>query len=379
MQRARATVVWIVLFTTAVAGCRSGGGGGEAGGHPPSGAPPTLPAAPGAETDRVTWYWVAPAPASVGMPAADGPDVAFTYGHQHVVVLDDKGHVRWEAAWLGVRDVAPRFTADLVLAPTDDGMVAFRRADGAKLWDTALAARANTPVIAGRVAVTSTWEGQLVGLDLADGRVRWTTAIPGGSVGPPAGDGSTVVATWQRQDRRAAGAVAVDGATGRARWSVALEPGGVGGPAVTADGAVVLVAGDLAAHALGLVDGKQRWRTELRGAGSPEVPPVAVGARSVLVAHRLGGLALLDTATGRLQWEVDTDGAAVRGGPVAGPDGGFAFPLDDGRMVLAGPNRETEFRQAPGRISGVVAGPEGLLVAATRGAAVNTVQATPYW
>jgi len=94
---------------------------------------------------------------------------------------------------------------------------------------------------------------------------------------------------------------------------------------------------------------------------------VAVGADSVLVAHRLGGLDLLETATGRRRWQVATDGIAVRGGPVTGPQGTFAFPLDDGRLVLAGPTRATETLQAPNRISGVVAGPGGLLVAATRG------------
>ena len=193
------------------------------------------------------------------------------------------------------------------------------------------------------------------------------------------GDGATVVGVWQREDQRAAGATAVDGATGRRRWAVPLEPGGVGGPAVTPDGAVVLVAGDLAAHALALADGRERWRTALAGAGSPEVPPVVVDARTVLVAHRLGGLDLLESATGRRRWQVDADGAAVRGGPVVGPDGTFAFPLDDGRLLLAGPRRETEFVQAPGRISGLATGPGGVLVAATRGAAINAVAATPRW
>lgn len=287
--------------------------------------------------------------------------------------------MRWEAIRLGLRDVAPRLTPDLVLAATDDGIAAFRRADGGKVWDTALAERANTPVVVGRLAVTSTWQGHLMGLGLADGRVVWKAPLPGGSVGPPASDGTAVAVTWQREDRRAAGALAVEGATGRTRWAVAVEPGGVGGPAVTPDGAVVFVGGDLAAHALGMADGKERWRTQLRGAGSPEVPPVAVGAGEVLVAHRLGGLDLLDTATGQRQWQLATDGIAVRGGPAVGPQGSFAFPLDDGRLVLAGPVRATEMLQAPNRISGVVAGPGGLLIAATRGATVNSVQATGHW
>lgn len=371
----------LALAAALLAGCGTGGPArtpspGPAAGGPASDRPV---AAPDAAPDGVAWNWAAPSPASTGMPAADDRNVAFTWGHEHLVLLDDEGRVRWDVTRLGLRDVAPRLTADLVLAATDDGMAAFRRADGTKAWDTVLSARANTPVVVGALAVTSTWEGQLVGIGVADGRVAWKAPLPGGAVAPPASDGGAVVVTWQREDRSAAGALAVEGATGRSRWAVAVEPGGVGGPAVTPDGAVVFVGGDLFAHALGLADGKERWRTELRGAGSPEVPPVAVGAGSVLVAHRLGGLDLLDTAGGRRLWQVATDGIMVRGGPVIGPQGSFAFPLDDGRLVLAGPDRDTEMRQAPNRLSGLVAGPRGLLVAATRGATVNTVTATGDW
>ncbi|HEX2046271.1 MAG TPA: PQQ-binding-like beta-propeller repeat protein [Acidimicrobiales bacterium] len=366
----RRTAALVAVLACLLAGCRSGP---QTGGAPPP--PPTT----AVEDDGVTWDWTAPANASVGMPAADDREVAFTYGHQHLVLLDADGRELWQAARLGLRDVAPRLAGELVLAATDDGMAAFRRADGSKAWDATLAARANTPVVSGSVAVTSTWEGHLVGLGLADGKVVWKSDLPGGAIAPAAGDGSTAVAVWQRQDQRAAGAVAVDGATGRRRWAVALEPGGVGGPAVTPDGAVVMVAGDLAAHALALADGKERWRTELAGAGSPEVPPAVVDDGSVLVAHRLGGLDLLDSATGRRLWQTDADGIAVRGGPVVGPRGSFAFPLDDGRLMLAGPGRNVELRQAPGRISGLATGPRGLLVAATRGSAQNAVGATPKW
>jgi outer membrane protein assembly factor BamB len=367
----RAIALSLALMTLLLTGCSA-----------PS--PAVTPAAPHPEAAAgsatgVEWNWAAPSPASTGMPAADERDVGFTWGHEHLVVLDAEGRVRWDAARLGLRDVAPRLTTDLVLAATDDGVAAFRRADGSKAWDTVLSARANTPVVVGGLAVTSTWEGQLIALGLADGRVAWKVPLPGASVGPPTSDGRAVAVTWQREDGSAAGALAVEGATGRPRWAVGAEPGGLGGPAVTPDGAVVFVGGDLFAHALGLNDGKERWRTQLRGAGSPEVPPVAVGADAVLVAHRLGGLDLLATADGRRVWQLATDGIAVRGGPVVGPGGSFAFPLDDGRLVLAGPARETETRQAPNRISGLVAGPHGVLIAGTRGAAVNTVTATPDW
>lgn len=372
----RTTALLLTLLTCVFTGCRAGDGGGPVP-VTTAAAPSTTPA--GAGPPGVAWSWAAPSPASVGMPAADDREVAFTYGHQYLVVLDARGAKKWEADRLGLRDVAPRLTPELVLAATDDGLAAFRRADGSRAWDTKLAARANTPVVVGRVAVTSTWEGELVGVGLADGRVAWRSPLAGGSVGPPATDGSVVVTTWHREDRSGAGVVAVDGATGRARWKATLAPGGVGGPAVTPDGAVVFVGGDLAAHAFELADGKERWRTPLTGAGSPEVPPAVVGAGKVLVAHRLGGLDLLDMATGRREWQLTTDGASVRGGPVVGPGGSFAFPLDDGRMVLAGPERRTEYRQAPNRISGLAAGPNGLLVGSTRGASVNTIQATADW
>lgn len=363
-----------VLALVMAVGCRSGGGAADGPGRETRLRPDSTTAGP-------AWTWTAPAPAWIGMPAADEGNVTFTYGHQHLVLLDGGGRVLWDASRLGLRDVAPRLTPDLVLAATDDGVAAFRRSDGVKAWETQVSGRANTPVVAGGVAVTSTWEGHLVGLDLtAGGQVVWTVALPGGSLGPPATDGDVVVVTWDRADRRSGGAVAVEASTGRQRWAVALPGGGISAPTVTPSGSAVLVAGDLAAHALAVTTGEQRWRTPLAGAGSPEVPPLAVDARSVLVAHRLGGLDLLDATTGQRTWHVETDGAAVRGGPAVGPDGSYAFPLDDGRVLLAGPARETEMVPASdGRVSGVARGPGGLLVSSGREGVVNTVEARPGW
>ena len=355
------------------AACGPGGGPGPAAGPGQGGSTPTPP------TDESRWTWTAPPPSWTGIPGADAHDVAVTYGHHALVLLDAAGRERWQAARLGLRDVAPRLTDELVVAATDEGLAAFRRTDGAQVWDTPVGGRANMPVVVGGLAVTSTWEGELVAVDLALGTVGWRVVLPGPALGPPATDGTAVVVSWDRSGERSGGVVAVEAATGRQRWAVAVPGGGVSAPAVTPGGAVVVVGGDLAARALALASGQQRWRSELEGAGSPEVPPAPVGERSVLVAHRLGGLDLLSSGDGRREWRLTTDGAAVRGGPVVGPDGTFAFPLDDGRLVLAGPGRETEFRQAPSRISGLVAGPAGLLVAASRGAPVNTVQATPDW
>ena len=325
------------------------------------------------------WRWEAPPRAAVGMPATDGPDVAFTYGHLYLALYGADGTPRWELERLGLRDVAPRLTTDLVVAATDDGVVAVDRATGRQRWHTVLGERANSPVMAGGRLVVSTWEASLAALDPTGGRVAWRATLPGPAVGPAATtpDGTVVVATWESEHGDAAGAVAVDAATGSRRWAVPLVPGGVSAPAVTAAGTVVVVAGDVAAHGLALATGESRWRAATGGAGSPEVPPLVLGDGTVLVAHRLGGMVLVDE--GHVRWQASADAAVVRGGPTGpGPGGRFALPLDDGRLLVAGPDRQEEILDPPGRVSGVaLAG--GLLLVATRGAEVNALVALNGW
>ncbi len=327
------------------------------------------------------WRWPAPPPGSVGMPAVDDDGVSFTYGHLRVVLLDLDGSPRWELERVGLRDVAPALTSDLVVAATEKGLLAVDRATGRLRWDTEVGERANTPVIVGGRAVVSTWEGSLTAFDLADGRVAWRTALPGPAIGPAATDGSVVAATWESTHGDAAGAVVVEGGDGRQRWSVPLEPGGVGGPAIV----------DLPEEA-GAGQGRSWWpspatsppmpstwptatsvwRTATGGRGSPEVPPLPFGDGEVLVAHRRAGLVLLDAGTGAEEWFGAADGAAVRGGPAGpGPDGPFAFPIDDGRLFLVGPGLEPNQLDWPGRVSGVAMTSDGLLLVATREARAN--------
>ena len=126
--------------------------------------------------------------------------------------------------------------------------------------------------------------------------------------------------------------------------------------------------------------GQPVWRVETEGAGSPEVPPLALADGRVLAVHRLGGMVGIDEADGRVRWQAKADAAAVRGGPAGpGPGGRCALPLDDGRLLLAGPDRPQEVLDPPGRVSGVaVAAGERLLVA-TRGAEVNALVALHGW
>ncbi|HWC12431.1 MAG TPA: PQQ-binding-like beta-propeller repeat protein, partial [Acidimicrobiales bacterium] len=173
MRRAAPAVVSALVAVVALAGCDRS----EEGRSP---APRPDPA--GVLEPR--WRWVAPPPSYVGMPGADGDGVAVTFGHSHVTLLDPAGRARWTFDGRGLRDVAPRLTADAVLVPTEDGLLAIDRATGALRWQARTGERTNTPVVAGDRAVATTWEGSLVAFDLASGRVAWRAPLPGVAHGP---------------------------------------------------------------------------------------------------------------------------------------------------------------------------------------------------
>lgn len=340
------------------------------------GVDPASPAAPSPLTLAIAWEWSPPSGFSAGIPAADTKEIALTAEHHLVFLLDAHGAVRWRVE-RPVRDVAPALTDDLVLAPTETGLLALDRATGKERWTATLDDRTNTPVVAGGRAVVTTWEGLMAGVDLADGKIAWRTKLGGPVLGPPAASGTTAVATFDTG--RAAGAVAVDIATGRPRWSVPLAADGNSAPAVVG-GAVVIVAADLAAHGLALDTGAERWRTPLEGAGAPEAPPLPAPDGTVVAPHRQGGMALLDVADGRLRWAASSDGAAMRGGPAGpGPNGWFAMPLFDGRVLLGGPDRETQTRQPPSLTNGVAVGPGGVLLVATAQGDENRLSALRGW
>jgi outer membrane protein assembly factor BamB len=315
------------------------------------------------------WRWRPPPPASVGMPAADGDEVVVTFGHTFVVSLGPGGAERWRTRRLGVREETPLFTPDLVVVPADDGLVALDRRTGRIRWDVRLGRSvaelpdpddaASTPVLAGHTVLTCLSGGVLVGVEASSGAVRWRVPLAGRSDGPPATDGDAVVATWDPERGADAGITAFDVATGRTRWSAPLRAGAVSAPAIAgraAHGAVaVVVDHDVAAKAFDVVTGRRMWEARLGGAGSPEVPPLPVGADRVLVADRLAGLTMLDVHGHRL-WSARADAAAVRGGPAGPtPDGEFVLPLYDGKVLVAGPGRGSESVEAPGGLANGVA------------------------
>jgi outer membrane protein assembly factor BamB len=306
---------------------------------------------------RPGWRWPAPPPAYVGMPAANEGDVAATYGHS-VLVLLRGGRERWRAERVGLRDVAPTFDGAVVLAATDDGVVAFARADGKVLWEKSLGDRASTPVVAGDRVIATTWDGRMVALD------GWSVTLPGPSLGPPAASGDVVVASWD------SGVLAADVASGRLLWRHEFDGDGTSAPTVVS-GVAVVVGGDRRAHAYDLPSGHERWSVAMSGAGSPEAPPAA-GLGLVAIADRLGRVAVVDGHTGHRRWPAAGDGAVERGGPVF-VGGAVALPLDEGRVLVAIRHGHA-VHDPPGRVSGVaVSG--GILIVATREAATNDLHA----
>lgn len=325
------------------------------------------------------WRWVAPSPSYVGVPAADDRAVAATFGHHGVVVLTPAGEVQWQVEHDRLRDVAPALGTDIVVAAVEGGVVAFDRATGAERWAASLGnERPTAPVLTPDVVVVLTWEGHAVALGRADGRERWRATLPGGAMATPVADAGTVVATWQTGSfDGAAGVIALDLQTGATKWAQPIEPGGVGGPALVSSGGrglVVLVGGDLRAHAFDIADGAARWVADTAGgAGSPEVPPVADG-RDVIVADRLTGLTRLAAADGSRRWALAGPGVAVRGGPVALPSGRVALPIDAGGLLVTAGGRAPRLYSSDGRVSGL-ARTRDLLVVATREGDGNAISA----
>jgi outer membrane protein assembly factor BamB len=302
------------------------------------------------------WRWQAPAPAYVGMPAAAGSAVAATYGHSYLALIE-RGERRWQAKLLGLRDTAPTFHGGSVFAATDSGVAAFAGGNGAVLWHRDVGDRASTPVIIGGRVVVTTWGGRVVMLD------GWSVTLPGPSLGPPAAGRGVVVASWD------GGVIGLDGGSGAVRWRREFDGAGTSAPAIV-DGLAVVVASDRRAHAFDLRSGDERWSVRMNGAGAPEAPP-AVRGNEVAIVDRLGHLAVVEVS-GKVRWTGEGRGAVVRGGPAWVGDA-VAVPLDAGRVMLA-TRRQILFHDPPGRVSGVAA-TGNTLVLATREATTNELSA----
>ncbi len=237
------------------------------------------------------------------------------------VALAD-GALRWQTS---VPRVEPRaaLIGDTVLLATETAFLALERTTGALRWLTetpetpggvALVGPAGTPP----VAVVSTAQGGLVGLDSRTGRVRWTSRLPGRVRGFFAADNGTgTIAAVCNDGATATKLRLIDAATGAVRWEQPL-PALAGSP-VIAGGIVAVGAGagrdHSAVRAFALSDGKRRWRAPVAAPFFEDLVPLADGG-DLYVLDQLGTMTRLALADGHRRWATRTDALETHVRPI---------------------------------------------------------------
>jgi len=198
------------------------------------------------------------------------------------------------------------------------------RALGAPVWAS--------PVARDGVVYVGDAGGTMHALRVGDGAPVWTHAHGTPIFGDAAVDRDGVAYVDQRGTL-----TRLDRHSGRTRWQVALDGGAAMGadgkpgdftfthrtPRPALDGDVMYVGGrDRSVRALGVADGRVRWRTTLEGA---VMSGIAVeGARLIAGTFDRDGVVALDRAGGRVLWTFAT------AQPVS------SMPAVAGEIVLAG-------------------------------------------
>ena len=246
-------------------------------------------------------------------------------GILHALSIDD-GTERW--TFTAARPMlGPYATDDRVYVADGDGTIhALATIDGSLVWEAdPLDGPSDLTVVGDRLYV-GTRDGNVVALDTSTGAQAWQATVSPGSLavhGPAASDTAVVAATDDHY------LVALDPATGEIRWSVETGEGATGTP-VIANGTAYIGAGSetttgqLAAH--DIATGIERWRAD-EPLGSPVVVD-SVGYSSSPV----GTVAAVDLTTGAVRWRSTFEGN-VRAPAVAG---GIVYLTVDGeRRIVA--------------------------------------------
>lgn len=241
----------------------------------------------------------------------------------------NKGTMHWQARTKHLKlNRAGALHGDTILLSTEAGFVARERETGRQRWRLDLTTETPGPVaLVGpggtpAVAVVSTEEGGLAGLDIRTGAMRWSRRYSGRVLGVPAVDdvSGSVIMLWQ--DDLGARVQSVDGATGLLRWQHAVFP--LAGSPVITDGPpehriVVIGSGkgnyESDVRAFALADGAVGWRVRVPASFQPGNVPLVDG-NAVVVVDQLGNATRLDLADGQRRWSTDTGSVVVDGHPV---------------------------------------------------------------
>lgn len=328
----------------------------------PEDAPQILPTA-----------WTRSLPDEPAVLLADGTRGTVVVGRATVSAFRADGTLRWRAA-PGPLEPVGALGGNTVLLATADGFLALERWTGERRWATRTPETpAVVAVVAPRgpaaVAVVSTAEGGLAGLDAGTGRPRWSTRLSGHVRGDPVADArtGTVTAVWQEPG--ATWLRVVDAAAGTVRSEHSLGDW-AGSPAVAGLDArrlVVVASGsgrfDGSVQAFDLDDGSTAWRARVGASFQPGLVPLVHG-RLVVVVDQLGTVTALDLGSGRRRWRTRTGTSVLESAPVAAA-GALLVPNPVGEMITL--DRRSGRVRARRRAAGF---PIGLV--ATRGQVVMT-------
>lgn len=304
--------------------------------------------------------WTRALPDEPAAMVADGRRGAIVVGSATVSAFAARdGRLRWRTR-VGALLPVVALGGDTVLLATESAFVALDRASGGERWRTgtpetpaavAVVAPPGTPA----VAVVSTEEGGLAGLDARTGRPRWSVRQLGAIRGVPAADPvtGTVSAVWQAGE--ATDLRVVDAASGVVRFEHPIRSW-AGSPAVArlAETRLVVVGAgsarfDGVVRAFDLADGSPRWQARVPASFQPGLVPL-VDRHTVVIVDQLGNVTALDAGSGRRRWSTRTRAAEIRARPVRAGDAvlvtnlsGEVVSLDRRRGTLRARRRAAGF------------------------------------
>jgi outer membrane protein assembly factor BamB len=206
-----------------------------------------------------------------------------------------------------------------------------------------------------QVAVGSTVEGGLVGLDSRTGRARWSVRLSQSPQGVFAVDqDSGSIATIWMGDATDSTLRVIDAGTGAVRWE--QKVGIMAGSPVVWNGLVAIGSGNSPdesdVRAFSLADGRLRWKTHVAAPFQPDDVPLVDGGE-LFVVDQIGGATRLGLADGARRWESNTKALSIHAHPIRVDD---AILVENGNGEVVTLDRETGEVRARRRPTGLPVG-----------------------
>jgi outer membrane protein assembly factor BamB len=273
----------------------------------------------------------------------------------------EKGELRWSSELpASMGETPPLVVGDAVFVAGGDGVYAFKRTDGHKIWSH------NT--LDDRPVVTPTFQAQfdntggmrplgsasdgsllfqtvydqcrVVALDCGDGKQRWSYSSRGWLTAHPVVSGNSVL--FGGYDLYVH---CVDGQTGKEIWKSPTAASVVAAPAV-ANGCVYFTAENSRVHCVDLETGKRIWMYRMDRAAEGVICVCAplVSDKMVFLGSTTGFVFALDALSGEFKWglplanrcQVSGAGFATDGKRLFVATRGIRFPQNGGAVFAVG-------------------------------------------